>query len=50
MNDLIGDPDLDLLILPIVVTTLVFGQAIEECVNWFRRHVRLPYRSVATET
>ena len=50
MSDLMSDPDLDLLILPIVVTTLVFGQAIEECVNWFRRHVRLPYRSVATET
>ncbi len=41
MIDLMGDTELDLLILPVVVTTLVWGQAIHACVQWFRRHVRL---------
>ena len=40
MTGVMGDTDLDLLILPVVVTTLIVGQAIEACINWFRRHTR----------
>jgi len=48
MIDLLGDTELDILILPVVVTTLVFSQAIEACGTWFRRHVHFPWKSVAT--
>lgn len=41
MIDLMGDMELDLLILPVVVTTLALGQVIEASVNWFTRHVPL---------
>jgi len=49
MTGLMGDPDLDLLILPVVVTTLVFGQAIEESIEWLSRHVRRKHRGVAAK-
>jgi len=48
MIDLLGDTELDLLLLPIVVTTLGLGQAIETCSTWFRRCIRLTLRHVAT--
>jgi len=47
MNGLIGDSDVDLLILPIVTTTLVFGQALQVCVNWISRYTRLNVGRVA---
>ncbi len=47
MIDLMGDTELDILILPVVVTTLLFGQAVEACGNWFRRHVQFPWKSIA---
>jgi len=49
MFDLIGDSELDLLILPIIVTTLVLEQALETSGNWFRRHARLSLSRVAAE-
>jgi len=41
MIDLMGDTELDLLILPLVVTTLALGQTIDACVKWLKCHARL---------
>ena len=48
MIGLIGDADLDLLILPLIVTTLALGQTLETCINWLRRNGRLRSSRVAT--
>jgi len=41
MMNVIGDNDLDLLILPVVTMTLVVGQVLRAGVTWFTRHVHL---------
>jgi len=44
MIDLMGDTELDLLILPVVVTTVVFGQAIKACVKCLPLHLPFSWK------
>lgn len=41
MINLMGDTELDLLVFPLIVTTLAVGQALDACIGWFRWHFRL---------
>jgi len=50
MIDLMGDMDLDLLVLPVVVTMLALGKAIEASLDWFTRGAPRSSRGVAVES
>jgi len=43
--NVIGDNDLDLLILPVVTMTLVVGQALQACMKWLTHQVHLDRRT-----
>jgi hypothetical protein len=41
MIDLTGDTELNILVVPVVITTLIIGHVIEASIEWLRHHVYL---------